>query len=149
MPQCFEENERGTVGEIQGPGIGIEHGDSEPVIAVLFQERLGEAGGFAAEDEVIVGAVLGVGVEFGAVGFDEPEAGVGGEALREVGPIFPAVPGELLPVIHAGAFELGIVQFEAEGFDEVEDGLGGGAEAGDVAGVGGDFGFEEDEVHGG
>ncbi len=29
----------------------------------------------------------------------------------------------------------------------MEDGIGGGAEAGDVAGVGRDFGFEEDDVH--
>jgi hypothetical protein len=55
----------------------------------------------------------------------------------------------MLPVIHAGAFKLGVVEPEPEGFDQMKGGLRGGAEAGDVAGVRGNFGFDQDNVHDG
>ena len=147
LAEGFEEDEGGAVGEVEGAGLGIEHGDAKPVGGVFCEEGFREAGGFAAEDEVVAGLVGDFGVVSGTVGLDEPEAGGGGKGLAEGGPVGPAVPGDLLPVVHAGAFELAVVELEAEGFDEMEGGVGGGAEAGDVAGVGRDFGFEEDDVH--
>src|SRR5436190_11923204 len=57
------------------------------------------------------------------------------------------MPLDVLPVVHAGPFELGVVEFEAERFDQVQSRFGRGAKAGDVAGVGRDFRFEEDDVH--
>jgi hypothetical protein len=51
-----------------------------------------------------------------------------------------------IPVVEAGAAELGVGDLEAEGFDEMEAGAGGGAEARDVAGVGGNFGVDEDDI---
>ena len=118
------------------------------MLAVFFQQLFRETGGFAAEDDVVVGRGLHFAVEFGAAGLDEPELGGGRKFLREGAPVGPAMPLDVLPVIHARAFELGIVELEAEGFDEMERRAGGGAEARDVAGVGRDFGFEQDEVHG-
>src|SRR5687767_3226177 len=57
------------------------------------------------------------------------------------------MPDDMLPVIHAGALELSIVEFETERFDEMKFGASGGAEASDVASVGRDFGFKEYDVH--
>ena len=53
----------------------------------------------------------------------------------------------MLPIVHARALELGVVEFEAEWLNEVERGMGGGAEAGDIAGVWRNFGFEQDDMH--
>jgi hypothetical protein len=50
------------------------------------------------------------------------------------------------PVIHSGAFHGPIIEFESERFDQVEMGLRGRAEAGDGAGVGWDFRFDEDDL---
>lgn len=148
MPEGFEEDEGDAIGEVERAGGGIEHGDAEPLILILFEEGLGKTGGFAAEHEVVVRSEGGFGVALRAIGFDEPE-GAGWWKLRlEVGPVFVAMPGDVLPVIHAGAFELTVVELEAEGFDQVKSCAGGGAEAGDIAGVGRDFWFEQDDVHG-
>ena len=54
LAEGFEEDKGDAVGEVEGARGGIKHGDAKPVITVLFEEVLGEAGGFAAEDEVVV-----------------------------------------------------------------------------------------------
>ena len=127
--------------------MGVEHGNAQPVFAVFFQKGFWEAGGFAAEDEAVIGRKFGLAINFWAAGFDEPEAGIGRKLCLKRFPVWPAMPFDMLPVVHAGPFELGVVELKAERFDEVQDGFGRGAKAGDVAGVGRDFGFEEDDVH--
>ena len=117
------------------------------MLGIFVQQLFGQSRGFATEDEVIIGQEFGFGVKFGAVGFHEPKAGGRGEALCECGPIFPSMPLDVLPVIHPGAFELGVVELEAEGLDEVQRRAGRGAKAGDVAGVRRDFGFKQDDIH--
>ena len=51
-----------------------------------------------------------------------------------------------IPIIEPGAAELGVGDFESQRLDQVETGAGGGAKAGDVAGVGRNFGVDEDDV---
>jgi hypothetical protein len=53
----------------------------------------------------------------------------------------------MLPIIHASAFELGVVELETEWFDQMQRGVGRGAETGDISGVRRDFRFEQDDVH--
>ena len=79
--------------------------------------------------------------------FDKPEARAARELILKGGPVRPAMPGDVLPVIHARAFELGIVEAEAQWFDQMQRRLRRGAEARDVAGVRRNFGFEQDDVH--
>ena len=80
-------------------------------------------------------------------GGEEPASGVGeGGFVGGEGGVKGEVDG--FPVVESGAAELFFGEVEAEGFDEVEGGGGGGAEASDVAGVGGDDGFDEDDVKG-
>ena len=125
----------------------MKHRDVEALFVMTREQIFGEAGGFAAEDEVIVGLVLNFGIIARAGGFDEPEAGGGWQLVVECDPIFPTVPFQVLPVIEAGAFEIFIFEFETERFDQVQGRAGGSAEARDVAGVGRDFRLEQDDVH--
>jgi hypothetical protein len=57
------------------------------------------------------------------------------------------MPAQVLPVIQPGAFELRVIELEAERFDQVQSGPRGGAKARDVAGVGRNFWFNQDNVH--
>ena len=57
------------------------------------------------------------------------------------------MPLDMLPVIHAGSFELRVVELETKRLDEMQRRFGRGAEAGDVAGIWRDFRFNEDDVH--
>ena len=147
LPQGFEKDDGDAVGEVERAGVGVEHGEVEPAVAVAFEELGGEAGGFASEDKIVIGSESGVSVSAGAVGFDEPEAGGRGKLLFEVGPVFPAMPGEVLPVVHARAFQLFVVELKSEGLDEVQGSVSGGTEPGDVAGVRRNLGLEKDDVH--
>ncbi len=58
-------------------------------------------------------------------------------------------PVEVLPVVHAGPFEIAVVQMEAEGRTEPRLGSGGDAGSSDVAGVLRDFRAVEDDVEAG
>lgn len=147
MPQRLEKDERYAVGKIERPGGRIEHGDAQPVIAMLFEERFWKARSFSPKDEIIIGTESDVGIAFGSVGFDEPQDLVRRKLRFERSPIFPSVPGNVLPIVHAGAFELRVVQLEAEGFDQVQGGASGRAEPGDISSVGRNFRFKQDDVH--
>src|SRR6185369_4987585 len=57
------------------------------------------------------------------------------------------MPCHMLPVIHAGAFELRVVELETKGFDEMQSRTRRGTEPGDVAGVRRDFGFDQNNMH--
>ena len=146
LAKGLEEDDGDAVGEVEGAAFGVGHGDVEPAVAGGFEEGVRKAGGFTAEGKDIAGGEPSRVVGAGRALLDEPDAGVGGKMLEEGGPVGPAPPLEVLPVVHAGAAELAVVEIEAKGLDEVKGGLGGGAEAGDAAGVGGDFRLEEDDV---
>ena len=128
-------------------------------VGVGGEEGGGEAGGFFAEEEPGVGGEAGGPMRGGDGGgcagggreSREPggeEDGVGADFEKEGGEVVVGGEGDVLEIIHAGAFEVLVGEEEAQGADEVEGGAGGGAEAGDVAGVLGDFGFDEDDFEG-
>jgi hypothetical protein len=53
---------------------------------------------------------------------------------------------DMLPIVHAGAFEMPVRDLESERFDQVQLGSGGGAEACDVARIRWDLGLEQDDA---
>jgi uncharacterized protein (DUF2461 family) len=57
------------------------------------------------------------------------------------------VPLHLPPVIHAGAFQLRVVQLEAERLNEMQHGFRGRAQPRHVARVRRDFRFNQDDIH--
>ena len=57
------------------------------------------------------------------------------------------MPLDVLPVIHARALELRVVEFEAERLDQVQRRARGRAQPRHVARVRRDFGFDQDDVH--
>jgi hypothetical protein len=64
-----------------------------------------------------------------SAGFDEPESCGAGKLLLKHSPACPALPFDMLPVIHAGAFELFVIEFESKRLDQMEAGPGRRAEA--------------------
>ena len=57
------------------------------------------------------------------------------------------MPFDVLPVVHAGAFELRVIKLEAERLDEVQHRFRGRAQPRHVAGVRRDFRFNQNNVH--
>ena len=53
---------------------------------------------------------------------------------------------EILPVIHAAAAQVAVLEGKPELADKVEAGAGEGAEAADISCILGNFGFEEDNL---
>ena len=92
-------------------------------------------------------------------GMGDSEAGVAEQAGREEneqladfehegGEVIVDGDGDVLQVIHAGAFEMLVGEEEAQRADEMEGGAGGGTETGDIAGVLGDFRLDQDNFEG-
>src|ERR1700733_9353816 len=88
-----------------------------------------------------------MGIDLWSAGFDEPEARARLKLCFECFPVWPAMPFDVLPIVHAGALKLCVVEFETERLDQVQDRPGGRAETRHIAGVGRDFGFEKDDIH--
>ena len=57
------------------------------------------------------------------------------------------MPLDVLPVIHARALELRVVELEAERLDQMQRRLGGRAKPRHIARVRRDFRFNQDDVH--
>jgi hypothetical protein len=115
------------------------------MFGVRAQERFGEAFRFATKDEKIGGTEFCIGIGTLHLGSQKVE-GRGGISCAQGFPILPAVPGDMLPIVHSGSFHSSVVEPEAEGFDQVENRTCGGAEARDGAGVGRDFRFHQDDL---
>jgi len=50
------------------------------------------------------------------------------------------------PIVEAGTLEVLVVQGKTQLSDQVQPGSGGGTQTGDVAGVRGDFRFDQDDI---
>lgn len=57
------------------------------------------------------------------------------------------MPMKEFPIIHSSTFKLAIIELESQRFDQVQGGAGGCAEAGHIAGIGGNLRFDENDVH--
>jgi len=66
----------------------------------------------------------------------------------EGGPVVPAIPPHVAPIVHGRALELSVVEFKAKGLDQIEYGVGSGAEPGDISRVWWNFRLDQDDVHG-
>jgi hypothetical protein len=143
LAEGFIENNAGGGGEVEAAGAG-EHGNLEGALGVGGEEGGGEAGGFLAqEDPGVRGELRGPEGLAGEAGSEDE--GVGTDGGQEGGEVIVDGDGHMPEVVHAGALKVFVGEEEAQRAHEVEGGAGGGAEAGDVAGVLGDFGFNEDE----
>jgi hypothetical protein len=80
--------------------------------------------------------------------FNEPKSAAGREVGLELVPSGPPFPSDEFPIIHASPSQAFIIDLKAQRLNEIEGGTGGRAQSGDVARVGGDFRFDEDDVHG-
>ncbi|MPN04156.1 hypothetical protein SDC9_151392 [bioreactor metagenome] len=108
---------------------------------------LGQAGRFAAEDEPVAGREARFGKRVRALGGEREHAlGVGAFGFDQRGEGLVDLERGVFVVVEPGALQLLVVEFEAERLDEVELAAGVGGEADDVAGVGRDFGFDENDV---
>jgi hypothetical protein len=80
--------------------------------------------------------------------FNEPKSAAGREVGLELVPSGPPFPSDEFPIIHTGPGEAFVIDLKAQRLDEMEGGTGGRAQTGDVARIGWDFGFDEDDIHG-
>ena len=74
---------------------------------------------------------------------------IAGQSLEKNLSIREMLPTHPLPVVESGAFELGVGQFKAEPSQKNQVTAGGRAKPGDVARIGGNLGFVENDVQGG
>ena len=104
--------------------------------------------GLSTEHEIIVWSEFGLGVPTGSSLFNEPKSAAGREVGLELVPSGPPFPSDEFPIIHASPSQSFVIDLKAQRLNEMEGGTGGRAQSGDVARVGGDFRFDEDDVHG-
>ncbi len=102
----------------------------------------------ATEHEIIVRSEFGLGVPTWSSLFNEPESAASREVILELVPSGPSSPGDEFPIIHASPSKSFVIDLKPQRLDEMEGGTGGRAQTGDVARIGGDFGFDEDDIHG-
>ena len=147
LPQGLEQNQRDAVGQVQRTRLRVEHRNPQPMFTMIFQKLFWQTRRLASEHQIIVRRKFHLAVILRAVGFDEPQPRGGRKFFRERRPVLPAMPLDLLPVIHARALELRIVQLETERLDEVQNGFRGRAQSRHVARVRRNFLFNQNDVH--
>ena len=141
VAQGFVSDDGDGVREVQGAGFG-NHRDADGRVPMRLQERLGKAFRLLAENEHVARRELDVRVGARRLCGKEVEvvAAVHGGDFIEV---FVVMHLDEVPVVEAGALEVFVVRRKAERLDEMEFDARRRAEAGNVAGVAGDFWFYE------
>jgi hypothetical protein len=146
LAEGFVEGDARGGGEVQAAGLGVHHGDADEAVGVGLDQGRGQAFGLTAKNEHVPVLELGVPKGAGVVaGLDEKKA-LGDQARGEGLPGGVDLNDGLVQVVEAGAAEQGFVHAEAERFNEMKAGVGDGAKAGDVSGVGRDFGMDKHHV---
>ena len=145
LAEGFVDHHGDGAGEVERADVLGLDGDAADGIGVRGQQVVGQSLGLAAEDQRVAGAVFDVRVGPGTAGAVEEKAG-GSERVEAGLPRGMDLYLDGIPIVEAGAAELGVGDLKAQRLDQMEAGAGGGAQAGDVAGVGRDFGMDEDDV---
>lgn len=112
----------------------------------MTEEGFGQALGFATEKKKVAVAVVGVPKRSVGFGGEHPGAGRRPGSFEKMGPGIPDVDVAFVPVVHAGTAEGFFIKGKSEGSDQMQTGSCGETKAGDVAGVGRDFRFDQDHV---
>ena len=141
----FEESDADRGGEVEAAG-GWKHRNAKAVVWILSEEGLGESFGFATEDQKVAFAEIGVPEGEDGFGGEHPGAGPLPHPVAKMGPRVPDVDVALVPVVHSGAAKGFFIERKPEGSDQMEPRSGGEAKTRDVAGVGWDFGFDQDHM---
>ena len=108
------------------------------------KQGLRQAGGFFAEKEPGVGGEA-CGPEGLAGQAGGEKDGFGADDLKERVEVVVDGDFDLPHVVHPGTFEVLVGENEPERAHEVQSGASGGTEAGDVAGIVGNFRLDEDD----
>jgi len=117
LSEGLVEHNGDAIGEIQGAGFFMEKRYAQPAFGVVAINLRGQPCRFTAKNEVIFRLVFNLCIMARPAGFNEPEPCIMGQSRGKITPAFPATPGQVIPVIHAGAFEVAIIQLEAERFN--------------------------------
>jgi hypothetical protein len=149
LTEGFVQDDGNRIGKVEGAGFCVGHRNREDTIPVSLNERFGQTGGFASENDIIVLVESRLMISERSTLFNEPEARVVWERRSESMPIRPDRVLDEFPIIHAGPLQLTFVEREPHRFNKVQMGACGGTQSCDVARVGWDFGFNEDHMHGG
>ena len=124
LPQRLKQHQRDAVRQIQRTRFCVEHRNPQPVFTVPLQKRSRQPRRLAPENQIIIRRKFCGTVKFRAVGFDKPKfCSVGFVSRLKFFPILPAMPFHLLPVIHARALELRVIQLETKRLDEMQNGF--------------------------
>ena len=147
LSKRFVKGDGGAVGQVERSGSRMEHRDAETAIWVLRKQLRRQAGGFSAENEKISIGVWNFGVVFGPGRFDEPKPSPSAVGCAKGSPVVPSMLRNLLPIVHSRTLQAFVVHLESERANEVKGSLCRRAESGDIPGIGGNFGFNQDDVH--
>ena len=109
-------------------------------------DLFGRAGAFVTEDETIAFLELRVPKTARRLGGEEPESIRAAGRSEESLPVIVVADVEFVPVIHARATQLGVVDLETQRVDEMEHATRHSAHAAHVAGIRRDLRAEQDEV---
>ncbi len=104
-----------------------------------------EAGSLGAEHEDVVGDELDIVVS--ACGSRRESEPTSRQRCPSTGDVAVHRHGRVLVIVEPAPTQLGVVEGEAERFDEMQVDAGVRAQPDDVAGVGGDLGLDEHDVH--
>lgn len=104
-----------------------------------------EALGFFTEDQKIAGMVTAF--QVGSFGLFAEEVQFFQVPSGQKGfKVFPIDDLDLGPIIEAGSLQIAVVGAKTQRVDQMKNGIGSSAKAGDTAGIGRDFRFDQNDV---
>lgn len=145
LTQRFVENDAGGRRQIEAANQRREDRDPDAKVGMVVEQFVRQSLGFLAEDKKVTSPEVRLDVGFSGFFRGVPVTGVRvcGLQFRQR---LPLMNLDGRPVVETGSFEVTIVQGEAESTDQVQNGSGSAAEPGNVAGIGRDFRFNQDDV---
>jgi hypothetical protein len=147
LAEGFVGGDAGGGAQVERAQVGVGVGDFHAVFdADLVVQPVGRAGAFVAKDEAVTVGKLGGPEILRGFRRKQPQAARGDGAGAKRGPVGVFVHIERIPVVHAGAAQVAVVDRKSERVDEVQPRARERAHPADVAGILWDFWREKDDV---
>ena len=147
LPPGFVHHDGNGVGEVEAAVVGA-HGQVQALRRrKAFSEALRQPFCFRAKNKEVAGLECGTGKAGAAFrGQGKYSVFVGLVFVEKVVPVPVNFDGGKFVVVQPGPAHFGVVKGKSQGFDQMELCAGVGAKADDVAGIGRDFRFDQDNV---
>ena len=142
LPNAFEQHDGYRGRKVETAGFR-GHWDGQAILWIGQKETFRQPFCFTTEHQKIALAKLGIPIPALGLGCQKKSPGRGASRSFKLSQVFPMLDVHLVPVVHAGAPKLAVIDRKTKGFHQMQPALRRQAKPSDISGIRRNFWFNQ------